>query len=250
MNQGSLDTRMKRYEAVTDGILVNRMPVIIRLDGCHFHTFTKGLDKPFDDVLVKAMQLTTLDLCKNIQNCVFGYTQSDEITLVINTYQTLESSTWFDNRIQKICSVAASMCSRLFNENFRKLAMEVHTNAQISDEKYFTYAAKFNTADFDCRVFNIPREEAVNCVIWRQKDCEKNSVMSLAQTLYSQSELNGVKYKAAQNKMFTEKGVNWDELPTYLKRGTAIKKDTVYGWYIDYDMPILTKTREYLEDLV
>ena len=114
-SKDSLGDRMKRYEAVSKTTLVQRMPVILRLDGCHFHTFTKGFVKPFDDVMIKSMQNTMKYLCENIQNCVFGYTQSDEITLVLVDYKNLNSSQWFDNEVQKMCSVAASMAAFLLS---------------------------------------------------------------------------------------------------------------------------------------
>ena len=95
---------------------MKRTPVIIRLDGKAFHTFTRGLIKPFDKVMVNTMIDTTYDLCRNIQGCVFGYTQSDEITLVLCDYQTLETAAWFDYQVQKMCSVAASMCTMYFNK--------------------------------------------------------------------------------------------------------------------------------------
>lgn len=242
----NLDARMKRYEAVTNTVLYRRCPVVCRLDGHHFHTFTRGLEKPFDEVFVKSMQQTMEALCKNIQGCVFGYTQSDEITLVLIDYQTLDTDAWFDYRVEKMCSVAASMATRYFNKFF----FENAESMKNASENYDIYKRKFWEAEFDCRVFNVPKEDVCNCVLWRQKDAEKNSVQSLAQTLFSQSELNGVSNKALQDKMFTEKSVNWNDLPTYLKRGSACKKDDDGKWCIDLDMPILTKDRDYLEKVV
>lgn len=93
----SLGDRMKGfYEARSKTSLVRRMPVIIRLDGKAFHTFTKGFQKPFDSMLMKAMQETMKYLCENIQGCVLGYTQSDEITLVLVDYKKLTSEAWFN----------------------------------------------------------------------------------------------------------------------------------------------------------
>lgn len=115
-----LGKRMKIYEAVSKTKLVRRMPVAIRIDGKAFHTFTRGMAKPFDEVLIKSMQETMQYLCKNIQGCVFGYTQSDEITLILVDYKELNTSAWFDNEVQKICSISASMATMAFNRAFVK----------------------------------------------------------------------------------------------------------------------------------
>jgi tRNA(His) 5'-end guanylyltransferase len=236
---------MKRYEAVTDIRLTQRTPVIMRFDMVAGHTFTRGMVKPFDEVYMKTMQDTMLNLCKEIPGCVFGYTQSDEITPVLVDYQTLESEGWYDYRLEKLCSVGASKAARFFNKYFIHNAAEL-----VEDEDYFKkLTKKFHTADFDCRVFNLPKEEVTNCVVWRQKDAEKNSVQSLAQTLFSQKELNGIKCKELQNKMFTERGVNWNELETPKKRGTACRRFNK-KWELDLDMPIVTEDRDYVEKLI
>ena len=119
-NRDNLGDRMKTYENVTRAHLVRRMPVIIRIDGKAFHTFTRGFQKPFDQILMKTMQDTMKYLCENIQGCVLGYTQSDEISLLLIDYQTLTSDAWFDNTVQKMCSISASMATLAFNKCFRE----------------------------------------------------------------------------------------------------------------------------------
>ena len=120
-----LGARMKIfYEQIPKTKLMRRTPVIIRIDGKAFHTFTRGFQKPFDDVLIKTMQETTKYLCENIQGCVLGYTQSDEITLVLIDYQRFETSAWFDYEIQKMCSIAASMATIAFNRYFKENVKE------------------------------------------------------------------------------------------------------------------------------
>ena len=250
MKYTSLDVRMKRYEAVSDVVLMRRTPVILRFDMCAGHSFTKGFEKPFDNVMMETMQRTMEALCNDIQGAVFGYTQSDEITIVLCDYKTLETSAWFDNRLEKLCSVGASKASRYFNKFFIEVTEKAYNNKEVTDKMYEKYKSRYFTADFDCRAFNIPKEEVCNCVIWRQNDAEKNSIQSLAQSLYSHNELKGLKCNQLQNKMFTEKGVNWSELPTYCKRGSACIKDENGKWFIDYDMPILKENRDYLERFV
>ena len=105
-----LGRRMKEYyEQIPKIKLMRRMPVIIRIDGRSFHSFTKNFVRPFDDVLIKSMQETMKHLCENIQGCVLGYQQSDEISLVLVDYKSLNSSAFFDYEVQKICSITASM---------------------------------------------------------------------------------------------------------------------------------------------
>lgn len=116
-----LGVRMKTfYEQIPKTKLMRRCPVAIRIDGKAFHTFTRGFQKPFDEVLIKSMQETMKYLCENIQGCVLGYTQSDEITLILVDYKKLTSSAWFDYEVQKICSIATSMATMAFNKAFSK----------------------------------------------------------------------------------------------------------------------------------
>lgn len=115
----SLGDRMKEnYENRAKTYLTRRMPVIIRLDGKAFHSFTKGLKKPYDEIFHNTMNATMKYLCENIQGCKLGYTQSDEITLLLTDYDTLTTDGWFDYAVQKMCSVSASMATMAFNRFF------------------------------------------------------------------------------------------------------------------------------------
>lgn len=251
----SLGDRMKgNYENRSKTYLVRRMPVIIRLDGKAFHTFTRGFEKPFDKVMMGAMQQTTLMLCQNIQGCVFGYTQSDEITLVLVDYDTHETDAWFDYSVQKMCSVAASMCTLYFDKAFGNMYFEWTLNRELNDatdklDKAYLRAIK-NGAMFDARVFNIPKEEVTNCVLWRQQDATRNSISSLAQAYFPHKQLQGKCSSEMQDMLMDEFSINWNNLTIPEKRGTAvIKKDGV--WVVDYQMPILkNEDRDYVEKLV
>lgn len=252
----SLGDRMKRYEAVSKSILVSRMPVILRIDGCHFHTFTKGFIKPFDEVMMKSMQDTMKYLCENIQGCVLGYTQSDEITLVLVDYQKLNSSAWFDNEVQKMCSVAASMAGMAFTRYF---AYNVNnSDVEIDADLWKVYMNAIRRgAYFDCRAFNVPESDVCNCLIWRQQDATRNSIQSLAQANFSHKELQGLSCNKLQDKLFVEKGINWNDLKDEEKRGTCCVKTyfTQDGkerskWVIDYNIPIFTQDRDYVEKLI
>ena len=251
----SLGDRMKgNYENRSKTYLVRRMPVIIRLDGKAFHTFTRGFEKPFDKVMMGAMQQTTLMLCQNIQGCVFGYTQSDEITLVLVDYDTHDTDAWFDYSVQKMCSVAASMCTLYFDKAFGNMYFEWTLNRELNDatdklDKAYLRAIK-NGAMFDARVFNIPKEEVTNCVLWRQQDATRNSISSLAQAYFPHKQLQGKSSNEMQDMLMDEFSINWNNLTIPEKRGTAvIKKDGV--WVVDYQMPILkNEDRNYVEKLV
>lgn len=245
----SLGDRMKQYESVSKTMLINRMPVIIRLDGCHFHTFTKGFEKPFDEVLMCSMIRTMKFLCQNIQGCVFGYTQSDEISLILVDYKKLNSSAWYDNEVQKMCSVAASLCTLKFNEVFRE---EIHRRVipvNLDNLPLAAYSKALETgAVFDCRAFNVPKEDVCNCIIWRQQDATRNSIQSLAQSKFSHKELQGLSCDKLQDKLFKERGINWNDLEIYKKRGTACynRGEEHSDWVVDFNMPILTQDNDYI----
>ena len=255
----SLGDRMKgNYENRSKTYLVRRMPVVIRLDGRSFHSFTKGFDKPFDKVMMGAMQQTTLMLCQNIQGCVFGYTQSDEITLVLVDYNTHETDAWFDYSVQKMCSVAASMCTLYFNKIFDKMYFEWSFNRELNDttdklDKVYLKAIS-KGATFDARVFNIPKEEVTNCILWRTMDATRNSISSLAQAYFPHKQLQGKSSNEMQDMLMDEFSVNWNNLTIPEKRGTAVYKKVVNDateWVVDYQMPILkNEDRDYVEKLV
>lgn len=116
-----LGIRMKEnYEMRGRSYLTKRTPVIIRIDGRAFHTFTRGFNKPYDKLLMATMQETMKFLCENIQGCVLGYTQSDEISLLLIDYKRLETDSWFDYQTQKVCSISASMATLAFNKIFNE----------------------------------------------------------------------------------------------------------------------------------
>lgn len=276
-----LGNRMKTfYEQIPKTKLMRRTPVIIRIDGKAFHTFTRGFKRPFDEILIRTMQETTKYLCENIQGCVLGYTQSDEITLVLVDYQRFESCAWFDYEIQKICSISASMATMAFNKFF---AQNVKAY-EYSDETWSEELKTFDTsradvykkalekgAMFDARVFNIPKEEVTNCVYWRQLDASRNSIQMVGQANFSHKELHCKTCNDIQDMLMLQKNINWNDFPTHQKRGTcvvrnkivlesngitetAMLRDTLKSeneWIIDMEMPLLKgEGREYIDRLV
>ena len=298
--------RMKGYEAEYDIKLQTKVPVFIRIDGKAFHTWTKGLQKPFDAMFITSMQLTLKDLCENIEGCVFGYTQSDEITLVLADYQRPETAAWFGYRVQKMCSVAASMATKYFGKHFTELVMGRYEDeyfraceeGNIDQENNIVIMASSDVIDelpeelqnsdnnvviiddyislllektenlpcFDARCFNVPLDDVVNAVYWRQSDAIRNSIQACGQSLFSHKELQN-KSCSQIKEMLANKGEPWEDLPDFLQRGTACRKverteitKTEEGfphiiihkdWELDFEMPVLLgANRKYVEDLI
>ena len=251
-----LGKRMKEnYEQVPKYRLMRRTPVIIRIDGKAFHSFTKGFNRPFDEVLGRAMTRTMEYLCTNIQGCIFGYKQSDEISLVLSDYKKLNSEAWFDYEIQKMCSIAASMATMAFNKFFKQeVDVFCYNNGENYEKDSHERAlcdvyrkAATKGAMFDARVFNIPKEEVVNCIYWRQLDAARNSVQMVGQANFSHRELQGKSCKVIQDMLHEQKGINWNDYPTEWKRGVCWTKENG----LDYEMPMLKGAdRKYLENLV
>ena len=248
MVKDDLGKRMKEnYEMRARTYLTRRMPAVIRLDGCHFHTFCRGFRKPFDTLFNKAMQETTKFLCQNIQGCVLGYTQSDEISLLLVDYKDLNSDAWYDGQVQKICSVSASLATYAFNKYFNELYLAQLAEKGETDEYDLIYDKKRKGgAWFDARCFSIPKEEVVNYFYWRQIDAERNSANSLAQSLFSHKSLQGLNLKDTILKCKEEGNIVWEDLPTVQKRGCCVKRDGFGKWVVDLDIPKFNTDREYI----
>ena len=275
MDTSDLANRMKEYEKRNQYYLQKRTPVAIRVDGRSFHTFTKGFKRPFDDILMKSMQETAKYMCENMGNAKFAYIQSDEITIILVDYDTLETDCWFNYRTDKLCSIAASMATMAFNkffyENVRKFSFN-HTEAPARNKLLNTYLDAIKKgAMFDARCFNIPKEEVTNLVYWRQLDASRNSIQMVGQANFSHKELQHKSCNDIQDMLMTQKGINWNDLPTYQKRGSCcvrnkiiIKSDDVIEtaqlrdtskseneWVIDTEIPIFKgEGREYIDRLV
>lgn len=266
MDNSDLAKRMKEYESVSKTKLIRRMPVIIRIDGRAFHTFTKGFQRPFDEILIKSMQDTMKYLCENIQNCVLGYHQSDEITLLLVDYKELNTSPWFDNEVQKICSITASMTTMAFNKFFyheiAKQSKRLYT--EYLEEQDSTYIenlerAMHKGAMFDTRCFNIPKDDVTNNFYWRQLDATRNSIQMVGQAHFSHRELQNKNCNEIQDMLFTKKGINWNDFATHLKRGSCCIKETYKHdddtlrthWIIDKEIPVFKgEKRDYIDKLV
>ena len=263
-----LGMRIKEnYEKIPRTRLMRRTPVAIRIDGKAFHTFTRGFQKPFDEVLGNAMVRTMEYLCKNIQGCVFGYTQSDEITLLLIDYKQLNSEAWFDYQTQKMCSIAASMATMAFNRFFVEEVEYYCSNEYINcagfnDVNRVYSLEELKTVDpalyayhmgivkgamFDARCFNIPKEEATNLIYWRQLDAARNSVQMVGQANFSHNELQNKSCNMIQDMLHEQRGINWNDYPTRWKRGVAWTR----ARGVDYEMPMLKgEDRKYVDKVI
>lgn len=270
----SIETRMREYEHVTRSHLPRRIPAIIRVDGKAFSSFTKGLEKPFDNFFRNVMQLTMQYMCENIQGCVFGCTQSDEISLLLTDYETIATDAWFDYNIQKMCSVSASMATLAFNrfwvEKFQMRIDDLDEEAWSAGTSYMVdiIQPKMFTAMFDARVFSIPKDEVCNYFIWRQQDATRNSIATVGQTYFSQKELDGRSQNEIQEMLWQQHGINWNAYPIAYRRGACCSKVlrkasmenprnpgkeivvTRRKWVIDRKPPIFTQDREYVENKI
>lgn len=283
MDRSDLAERMKGYEKRNRYYLQRRMPVILRLDMRAGHSFTRGFERPFDEVFIKSMQDTAKYLCKNIQNCKLSYQQSDEITLLLVDYDKLNTDCFFDYRVDKLCSIAASMATMAFNKYFYDNVFVYNATATVdlSNKKYPFKEVYSKAVDkgamFDARCFNIPKEEVTNLVYWRQLDASRNSIQMVGQANFSHKELQNKSCNDIQDMLMTQKGINLNDLPTYQKRGSCCikieenitennsvekmefgenRKKIVVNiehshWIIDTDIPIFKgEGREYIDRLV
>ena len=291
MDRSDLAERMKGYEKRNRYYLQRRMPVILRLDMRAGHSFTRGFERPFDEVFIKSMQDTAKYLCENIQNCKLSYQQSDEITLLLVDYDKLNTDCFFDYRVDKLCSIAASMATMAFNKAFKKnidtyskskavigYSKQYYGDYENANEQLDIYRKAVDKgAMFDARCFNIPKEEVTNLVYWRQLDASRNSIQMVGQANFSHKELQNKSCNDIQDMLMTQKCINWNDLPTYQKRGSCCikieenitennsvekmefgedRKKTVVNiehshWIIDTEIPIFKgEGREYIDRLV
>lgn len=253
-NEFTLGDRMKRAEKVSKRYLSIRTPVIIRIDGKAFHTYCRSFDKPFSDVLHSIFCKAVMSVMRDcgVSGAKLAYFQSDEISILLTDWSNYETQPFFDYNVSKLESVIASMVTAHFN-------FEVAQYWQNVCCSNLTFGGKL--AYFDARAFNLSKEEVVNYFIWRQQDASRNSVQMLGSNYFSVSELHCKNNKQVQEMLLLQKNINWNDLPTWQKRGTCIKYfsnqlevDGILkydnGYKIDEEIPIFEKDRNYISDLL
>ena len=202
----SLGDRIKGYEKVFSYSLPKKIPVMIRVDGRAFHTFTRNLNKPFDSDLMRAMIFAAIETARQMQGFTFAYIQSDEVTFLLNDYKRIETDAWFDYDLSKLVSITAATMSIEFNIAF-----------------------KSSRAIFDGRAFAVPREDVINAFLWRAKDWERNSLQMYCRSFFSHKQLDR-KNRKDMHEMLHRIGKNWTEdLSDAEKNGTFILNSPTVG---------------------
>lgn len=243
--------RMKAYEAVTDTRLAALTPVVIRVDGRAFHTLTRKLEKPFDRLFMQVMDHVTLELCKQVPNCRFGYVQSDEISLVL-LEPSVHSQQWFDGRLQKILSLTAAIASTEFRLHLLDLLNVTHENAS----EWGPYIPLAKGALFDCRAFSIPERDVCNYFIWRQKDCRRNAVLSMAQHHIGKKQIHGMDVRNLMSRLYSM-GFSEADIPAFNGRACVrTEKEmerpdgtrfTRMKWEMSEEVPVFWSHRDFIE---
>lgn len=208
MENDQLGTRLKNYESFYNQRLLPKLPVVVRCDGKNFSKFTKGLKRPYDTRLQDLMDEVTKFLVEET-NSIVGYTQSDEITLILYDYGKPNSEIAFNGKINKLNSIFAALATAKFNKLLSAYLPEKANKLPV----------------FDCRAFNVPLlEEAVNCLVWRELDATKNSISMAAQYHFSHKSLQNKNGKEMQEMLWKEKNINFNDYPTRFKRGAYFKR--------------------------
>jgi tRNA(His) 5'-end guanylyltransferase len=250
MKSDSLGDRMKGYESLTQNKLMRRSPVIIRVDGKAFHTWTKKITKeidpsltkgPFSEKLHETMTAATFAVCSQVQNVEFAYTQSDEISFFLRDWNKFQSEQWFDAKVQKIVSVTSAMTTAFFN-------MAVETYLPELKPRWIG-----DIPLFDARAFNVPMEEVTNYFIWRQQDASRNSVQMTGHYFFSTKQMHGKNNSQVQDMLMEmDNPLNWNALETWKRRGSCVitnpnSYDSSAAYIKDEDIPIFTQERDYVE---
>ena len=248
----SLGDRMKMYESVTRTRLVPRMPTIIRLDGHAFHTLCRGMQRPYDEDFASCMWGAAMACLDQVEGCKVAYVQSDEISLLLTDYDTLQTQAWFDGGVLKITSVSASIVTGAFN-----VAYATRFPERWADVCY----GRRDPPSFDSRCWSLPKEEVVNYFLSRQQDAERNSLSMLCQAHFSPKVLHG-KGREEQHDLLHGIDLNWNNCSTAQKRGVCVIKETyeVEGpqgekavrsrCVVDLDIPIFGQDRVYIQQFV
>ena len=241
----SLGDRMKeQYENRTRVYLPRRTYTILRVDGRAFHSYTRGMERPFDLAFMGRMDDTARKMCLEISGACFAFVQSDEISILLTDFATNQTQAWFDGNIQKMVSISAALATSIFGDGVQ----------------------------FDSRVFTIPDPvEVANYFVWRQQDATRNSIQMAAYAQFSHKSLHGRDVNQMQERLWQEKQINWNDYPDGCKRGRcAVRRATFepvtythkktgetcttpaverHEWIVEAP-PVFTQSREWLAGMI
>ena len=247
MKFDSLSDKCNYYRSLTDYRLIPGQPVLVMLDG---RSFSKLIKKkfalPFDDRFIEMMNKTTEKLCAEIGGAKIAYVQSDEISLFLEDYKTINTDSFFGYRLTKLLSIIPSIATGYFNKELWKIFPD-------SDP-----------VQFDCKVWNVPNlNEVYSWFLYRQNDCVRNSKQQVAQKYYSHKELHGLLVDDQVQKVKDEKGISWwHDFDEGKKYGRLIWKEKEHHINqernLEYDRSVwkshpgfdLNKEREKFMDLI
>lgn len=229
----NLKDKCNYYRDLTDYRLMPNCYIMVMIDGKNFSKLVKNkFNKPFDDWFISTMDKTAVHLCKEVQNCVCAFVQSDEISLIIKD-NTLTSSP-FDGRLCKLQSVIPSIATAFFNKELirRNLIAGMNIDDITNMPDYC----------FDCKAWTVPSiNDAMSWILYRQIDCIRNSKQQFAQTYMPHKSLLNKDTDTQVALCFETTGNDWNAIENNKKYGRLfyklpVKKYTPDGIeYIRYE---------------
>lgn len=249
MTISTLKSRISSYQENSDFKLLNKLPVIFVVNGRSFSKSTSLVDKPFDQNLSTCLQATMLKLCHNIEGAIFGYSFNDEILIVSRNDQTQDTSPWFDNKVQKLCSAVSAIASTHFNSTVE------NTNLNMQNDLIFLTNA-FTTPNI---------VEAVNTLIFKQ---QQNFYASIQFSCFYEllkkydkptikNMLVGLSTDEKVLLLSEECDVDFNKYPSSFRRGVACYKapklvgdELKNKWVINDDLPIFSQDHGFLSNIL
>lgn len=248
MSHLTLKDRIDSYKESSDIKLLARLPLVICVNGRNFSKVTALLDKPYDTKLAECMHSTMLRLCNEIEGTLFSYHFNDEIIVISRNDQSPEMPPWYDNKLQKICSITSSIATSHFDD----CATSIELNL-TGDPIFYS------------QVFVVPNiGEAVNSIIYKQQNNFLTSIqLSCFYELLKKYEKNTIKEMLSGltidekiDLLKQECDVDFNDYPTSFRRGAACYKipkiinDSIKNkWFINNELPIFTKDQSFLTNI-
>ena len=246
MSDLKLKDRIESYYNSTDYKILNRVPIITCINGRGFSKSTSLLDKPYCKEFAEVMHSTMLRLCSEIEGAFFGYQYNDEIIIISRNDQNIDTASWYDNKLQKICSVTSAIATKQFNK--------ISSNLNIMGDAIFT-----------SHVFIVPTiAEAINTCIYHQqhnfyiaiqsacfyellKKYNKNSIKEM---------LSGLSVDEKIDLLKQECDIDFHNYPIAFRRGVAgykvpkvVNEVMKNKWVINNNLPIFTKEQSFLGNI-